>query len=104
VAIRAPGAFRAIALVQSAHPAHRNAELASRLASAGPGKGPLPALVLTSEGDPFRDRNLALAAELEKRGVPTERRKLPGPHDQPWLREAGTLEMLHWLDRRPRSP
>jgi hypothetical protein len=29
-------------------------------------------------------------------------RVLPGPHDQPWLREAGTIEMLHWHDRRPR--
>ena len=24
---------------------------------------------------------------------------LPGPHDQPWLRESGALEMLLWHDR-----
>jgi hypothetical protein len=24
---------------------------------------------------------------------------IPGPHDRLWLREAGTLETLHWLDR-----
>ena len=26
-------------------------------------------------------------------------RVIPGPHDQPWLREAGTIETLLWLDR-----
>lgn len=102
VALRARGAFGGLALVQSAHGAHRNPAIAAGLASAGPGGAPLPTLVLTSQGDPFRDRNHALARELASRGVPHEARTLPGPHDQPWLREAGTPEMLLWLDRRPR--
>lgn len=103
VALRARGAFGGLALVQSAHGAHRNPAIAAGLATAGPGGSPLPTLVLTSRGDPFRDRNHALARELAARGVPHEARTLPGPHDQPWLREAGTPEMLLWLDRRPRG-
>jgi poly(3-hydroxybutyrate) depolymerase len=102
VALRARGSFGALAIVQSAHGAHRNAAIAAGLAAAGPSGKPLPTLVLTSRGDPFRARNEALARELAARGVPHEARVLPGPHDQPWLREAGTPEMLLWLDRRPR--
>ena len=41
----------------------------------------------------------ALAAELKTRNVPHAYRVIPGPHDQPWLREAGTIEAVHWLDR-----
>jgi len=103
VAQRSPGAFGGLALVQSAHGAHRNAPFAVAAATLGPAGGPLPTLVLTSQGDPFRERNVALGAELAKQGVPHEAVVLPGPHDQPWLREAGTPTMLHWLDRRPRS-
>ena len=102
VAIRARGALGALAVVQSAHGAHRNPALAEALGAAGPAGGPLPTLVLTSRGDPFRERNEALARELAARKLPHELRVLPGPHDQPWLREAGTPEMLLWLDRRPR--
>lgn len=102
VALRSAGRIGALAIVQSAHGAHRNPELATRLATAGPAGAPLATLVLTSRGDPFRERNEALARELAARGVPHEARTLPGPHDQPWLREAGTPEMLLWLDRRPR--
>ncbi len=103
VALRARGAFCGLALVQSAHSAHRNAEFAAALATAGAGGKSVAALVLTSQGDPFRERNEALARELATRKVPHEARVLPGPHDQPWLREAGTPEMLLWLDRRPRA-
>ena len=41
----------------------------------------------------------ALSHELEKKGIAHDLTVLPGPHDQPWLREAGTLEMLLWQDR-----
>ncbi len=100
---RCRGAFASAALVQSAHGAHRNAAIAANARTAGPGDRALQLLVLTSRGDPFRERNVALGAELTRAGVPHEATVLPGPHDQPWLREAGTPTMLHWLDRRPRS-
>lgn len=100
VVARSAGAFGALSVVQSAHGAHRTEELATMLTRSGPGGRPLPTQVLTSRGDPFRERNEALARALAASGVPHELRVLPGPHDQPWLREAGTPEMLLWLDRR----
>jgi enterochelin esterase-like enzyme len=53
----------------------------------------------TSTGDAFYRANLALSRELKKNGTPHDLVVLPGPHDQPFLREAGTLEMLLWHDR-----
>lgn len=100
---RCRGVFGSAALVQSAHGAHRNAAIVANARTAGPGAGALSLLVLTSRADPFRDRNVALGALLAKAGVPHDAVVLPGPHDQPWLREAGTPTMLHWLDRRARS-
>lgn len=99
---RCRGAFASGALVQSAHGAHRNVAIAANARTAGPAGAALSLLVLTSQGDPFRQRNVALAAELAKAGVPHQATVLPGPHDQPWLREAGTPTMLHWIDKRPR--
>jgi predicted esterase len=74
---------------------------ADRLARAlGASKRPI--LLETSTADPFRRASEALHAELARRGVASDLLVLPGPHDQPWLRESGTLEMLYWLDSRPR--
>ncbi len=58
-----------------------------------------PLLLLTSSADTWRGSSEALAAALTARSVTNELRVVPGPHDQPWLREAGTIEALHWLDR-----
>jgi hypothetical protein len=85
--------------VQSAFGEHRAPALAERLRAALAKAGPRPLHLETSTGDPFHDANAALAAELGRRGVAHELRVLPGPHDQPWLREAGTIEMLLWHDR-----
>ena len=61
--------------------------------------GKKPMLVLTSTQDHWKASSEALAAELKARHVPHAYRVIPGPHDQPWLREAGTIEAVHWLDR-----
>jgi hypothetical protein len=98
VALRAPGAFRAYAGVQTAigkASAARYADRLARLASSGP----FPLLFETSTQDPFHDPTLALAAALRTRGVSHELIVLPGPHDQPWLRESGTPSLLLWLDK-----
>lgn len=109
VFLRRPDQFAAWGGVQSAIGAPRAPGFADRLAAAvskvpvvaGAPKAPSIHLE-TSTADPFRDSNVALARELTKRGVANDLLVLPGPHDQPWLREAGTLEMLLWHDRRPR--
>jgi hypothetical protein len=58
--------------------------------------------VETTEADPFREVNTALADLLSKKGVPRDFIVLPGQHDQIFLRESGTLEMLLWHDRHLR--
>ncbi|WP_437475800.1 hypothetical protein WME75_24385 [Sorangium sp. So ce1014] len=102
VFLRRPELFGAWGGVQSAVSAHRAPAYADRLARAVAAAGPRDLHLLTSKGDPFHDANAALAAQLAKRSIPHTLRVLPGPHDQPWLREAGTLEMLLFHDRRPR--
>jgi enterochelin esterase-like enzyme len=89
--------------VQSAFGAHRADGYAERLASTIARVGPRALHLETSTEDPFRQANESLAAALARRSVPHDLRLVPGPHDQPWLREAGTIEMLHWHDRRPRA-
>ncbi|PIE05953.1 MAG: hypothetical protein CSA75_02095 [Sorangium cellulosum] len=57
----------------------------------------------TSSLDPYHDANVALSKELLQRGVDNQLRVTPGPHNQLWLIESGTLEMLLWHDRALRE-
>lgn len=100
VFLRKPQSFGALGTVQAAIGTHRAAPYAERLANVIKEHGPRGLHIETSSGDPFREANEALANELTKKGVAQETIILPGPHDQPWLREVGTLEMLRWHDRR----
>jgi hypothetical protein len=102
---RRPEAFAACGAVQAAIGTGRATVFADRLAAAmgrGPARKATSVHVETSEGDVFRDANAALAKELGRRGVPSDLVVLPGQHDQVFLRESGTLEMLLWHDRRLR--
>lgn len=95
-----PEAFGAVGTVQGAFGAPRAPAYAEKLAIAIGEHGPRAIHLLSSEGDKFKDSARALHRELEKRKVPSSVRVLPGPHDQPWLREAGTIEMLLFHERR----
>ncbi|MCU0692581.1 MAG: hypothetical protein MUF54_14365 [Polyangiaceae bacterium] len=44
-----------------------------------------------------------LARALQERGLDATLCVPPGPHNQPWLQEVGTLEVLLWHDRQLRS-
>ncbi len=102
VFLRRPDAFAAWGGVQSALNPVRLPSYAERLAGAL-GKAPRTSIhIETTEADPFRDVNTQLAALLSKKGVPCDFVVLPGPHDQVFLRESGTVEMLLWHDRRLR--
>jgi hypothetical protein len=104
VFLRRTAAFGAWGGVQSAFGEHRAPGYAEQLERALAAAGPRPLHIETSTGDPFHEANVRLAAELARRGVARELRVSPGPHDQPWLREVGTLEMLLWHDRALRLP
>jgi predicted esterase len=102
VFLRRPDAFCAWGTVQGALNTGRLPAYADRLATAL-GKAPRTSVHLeTSDGDPFRDTNQALARLLQKQGLAHDLVVLPGQHDQVFLRESGTLEMLLWHDRRLR--
>ena len=95
-----PTRFGAVSGVQTAIGAGSAPAYAAKLAAiAGLAAGPRPRLQLVSSlGDPFLRATRALAGELTKRGARHELCVAPGPHDQPWLREIGTLEALRFLD------
>jgi acetyl esterase/lipase len=67
---------------------------ARRIAEASARLGPRRVHVTTSSFDPFRDAAKRLAQRLEERGVDVTFTLAEGPHDQTFLREAGTLELL----------
>lgn len=53
----------------------------------------------TSTHDPFLRATKALSAKLEELGTGHHLRVCPGPHDQPFLRDVGTMEMVLFHDR-----
>jgi hypothetical protein len=102
VFLRRPDAFAAWGGVQSAMNAARLPGYADRLAAVL-GKATRTSVhIETSVADPFREINTSLATLLTKKGVANDLAVLGGIHDQVFLREAGTLEMLLWHDRRLR--
>lgn len=100
VFLRKPHFFGALGTVQAAIGEHRAVPYAEKIAGIFRDHGPRAIHLETSSADPFRAANEALAIELTKRQIKHDAIVLPGPHDQPWLREVGTLEMLLWHDQR----
>jgi hypothetical protein len=96
--LRRPEIFRAWGGVQTAIGSASGATYAERIARAVGRVGPRPLHVETSLGDPFLPGNQALSAALISRKIPCDLDVIPGPHDQPWLREVGTLSALLWHD------
>lgn len=98
VLVRLPHVFGAWAGMQTAIGTFAANGYAEKIAKA-PGGTSKPMLVLTSTQDHWKSSSEALVAAFDARRVPHTFRVVPGPHDQPWLREAGTIEALLWLDR-----
>ncbi len=94
-----PTAYGALGMVQSALSTARAAHWATELAKAREKNETAKIHLLSSAGDPFADATRALSKELKKRDIPHAMRIPPGPHDQPWLRETGTIEMLLFHER-----
>ncbi|MEZ4220512.1 MAG: hypothetical protein R3B13_06230 [Polyangiaceae bacterium] len=107
VFLRRPEAFGSFGGVQSAFGGPQGIAYARRLAEAIRRVGPRALRFGTSSEDPYRKANQALSQELHALDVPHTLSVLPGPHNQPWLREVGTLDMLLWHERQlgvPRPP
>jgi len=58
-----------------------------------------PLHIVTSTEDYFRYANTLLDQRLTAKSIPHEFLLTPGPHDYPWNRGAGGVEMLLWHDR-----
>jgi pimeloyl-ACP methyl ester carboxylesterase len=95
---RLPHLFGAWAGVQTAIGTFAAPGYAEKIASGWKGV-PHPMMLLTSTQDHWKASSEALAAAFKSKSLATTYRVVPGPHDQPWLREAGTIETLLWLDR-----
>jgi pimeloyl-ACP methyl ester carboxylesterase len=98
--LRRPDLFGGMGMVQGAIGAGSAAAYAARIRRAADDYGSPSVRFGTSTLDPYLKANRALSDELSKREVPHTLAISPGPHDQPWLREAGALTMLHWHDMR----
>jgi pimeloyl-ACP methyl ester carboxylesterase len=98
VLARLPRLFGAWAGVQTAIGTFAAPGYAEKIANGWKG-GAHPMMLLTSTQDHWKASSEALAAAFKSKNLAVTYRVVPGPHDQPWLREAGTLETLLWLDR-----
>jgi pimeloyl-ACP methyl ester carboxylesterase len=98
--VRLPKVFGSFAGVQTAIGEWAAEGYAEKIAK----MDPKSLYFLTSSLDHWKKSSDALGAALKARKVACEMRVIPGPHDQPWLREAGTIETLHWIDRLDKAP
>ena len=103
VFLRKPHLFRTFGGVQSAFSVPAALAYAERIARVIKDNGPVPIHLETSSADPYKKANQALSKKLSELGVPNELSVPPGPHNQPWLKEVGTLQMLLWHERKLRS-
>lgn len=92
--LRHPELFGVLGTMQGAFGKALAEVYARRLAEAVSRLGTRRIHVTTSSFDPFRDSAVLLEERLRERGVPVTLTLADGPHDQRFLREAGTLEML----------
>lgn len=100
VFIRKPELFGAVGGVQAAMSERAGPLYAQLIRDAIDRVGPRAVHVETSSWDPELKGQEAFSHRLESLGVPHDYVVLPGGHDQIFLRERGTLEMLFWHDRR----
>ncbi len=102
VFLRKPQHFCAWGSVQGALGAHRVPAYSKRLERVINKHGHRHIHIETSTQDVFRKVNQSLAKRLTDSGVKHDFIMPPGPHNQPFLRDSGTLEMLLWHDHLPR--
>jgi len=94
VFLRKAQLFGAVGCMQGAFSPALAEVYARRLAQVSSELGPRAIHLTTTSFDPFRDATLRLSKRLAEGGVQATLTQGEGPHDQRYLREAGTLEML----------
>jgi hypothetical protein len=99
VFLRRPEAFAAVGSTQGAFSVGLADAYAARFAQALGKVGKRSIRVATSSWDSGRAASERLARRLTERGIDATLSVPPGPHDQRWLREVGSLELLFHYDR-----
>jgi pimeloyl-ACP methyl ester carboxylesterase len=97
--LRKPQLFGVVGCMQGAFGSPLVASYARRLAEVVAQYGARSIHLTTTSLDPFRDATQRLAGRLSELGLPVTLTLADGPHDQRFLREAGTLEMLLYQAR-----
>jgi iron(III)-salmochelin esterase len=99
VGLGSPRAFGAVGTLQPALDRADAARWADRAKAARAQNPSLAIHLLTSDGDYFRDAVRATSAALRDAGVVHDFDLVVGPHDYPFNRGPGSIEMLLWHDR-----
>ena len=99
VFLRRPEVFGAAGSMQGAFGLPLADAYARRIADAVGRVGPRSLRIATSSGDGGRAASERLSAKLRDENVQNSLSVSPGPHDQRWLREVGSLEALFHYDR-----
>jgi predicted esterase len=99
VFLRRPEAFGAAGSMQGAFGVPLADAYAGRIADALSRVGRRSLRISSSSSDKGRPASERLAAKLRARGIDATLSISPGPHDQRWLREVGTLDALFHYDR-----
>lgn len=99
VFLRRPEAFAAVGSTQGAFRVPLADAYAARFQKTFDRTGKKPVRVATSGWDGGRAASERLAHLLRERGIDAALSVPPGPHDQRWLREVGSLELLFHYDR-----
>jgi predicted esterase len=99
VFLRKPNLFGAVGSCQGAFSLAAADKYAARIETVIRELGPRKVRIATSSEDPFRKPAERLAKALSKRDIAHTLSLTPGPHNQHWLREIGSLELLLFHDR-----
>ena len=99
VFLRRPEAFGAAGATQGAFGVNLVEPYAQRLEAALARVGKRSLRFATSSWDKGRTSSIKLAKKLAARGIDATLAESPGPHDQRWLREVASLELLLHYDR-----
>lgn len=104
VGLAHPDVFAAVGTLQAAIGNEQIPEL-TELARAARARRPALALrLLTSHDDYFRKAITGASQSFRAAGIAHDFEDIPGPHDYPFNRGPGAIEMLLWHDRVLRRP
>jgi pimeloyl-ACP methyl ester carboxylesterase len=99
VFLRRPEAFGAVGCMQGAFRQPIADRYVNRFEQVLSRVGHRSLRIATSSADGGRAASERLSKRLSQRGIPNTFSLSPGPHDQRWLREVGTLDLLLHYDR-----